>query len=187
MIPGDLEERRAHERGKYLAIREQRSDYGSSFHGRELVPRVLACNPEFVLDFGCGQNNFIQALNDHDIYGQGIDFAFPQADVLAPMHNTGFSDGVADVITAFDSLEHLLPDEVEDVLLEMRRVARPKFHFFFTIATSPSRITVNGENLHPTVKPIEWWVETISEVFQTTDIWTVGSLVWGQVTETETE
>jgi hypothetical protein len=36
--------------------------------------------------------------------------------------------------------------------------------FMFSICTRPSRITVDGQNLHPTVKPIEWWCDRIWRV-----------------------
>jgi len=73
-------------------------------------------------------------------------------------------DGVTDVVTSFDAMEHLLIQDVIPVLNEMQRVARPKAWFCFSISTRPSRITVQGENLHPTVRPKSWWIEQINRV-----------------------
>jgi len=53
---------------------------------------------------------------------------------------------------------------VDAVLAEMRRVARCRGHFVLSICTRPSRITALGENLHPTVRPLAWWLERIGRV-----------------------
>ncbi len=71
---------------------------------------------------------------------------------------------MADVVTSFDALEHLLPEDVDAVLAEMRRVARPRAHYVFSICTRPSTTTVAGEGLHPTVRPLDWWLERIARV-----------------------
>jgi len=161
----DLTQRRAHERAKYLALASrQGSTYGSTNHGRHAVPLIQRWRPRLVVDFGCGRNEFIGSLRRLGFDGLGIDFAFPEADIALPMHETGLLDGVADVVTSFDALEHLLTRDVNPVLDEMRRVARPRGWFCLSICTRPSRITVNGENLHPTVRPLAWWVERIRRV-----------------------
>ena len=71
---------------------------------------------------------------------------------------------LADAVTSFDALEHLLTEDVAATLSEMRRVCRAGGRFIFSICTRPSRITVDGQNLHPTVKATEWWLERIARV-----------------------
>ena len=58
----------------------------------------------------------------------------------------------------------LLPEEVDFTLAEMRRVAVPRGRFIFSICTRPSTTTVAGEGLHPTVRPLDWWLERIARV-----------------------
>jgi SAM-dependent methyltransferase len=162
-----LDARREHERGKYVALAAASgSRYGATNHGKAAIPLVQRLKPGFVVDFGCGRNDFVHALRrlGGGIDGLGIDFAFPEADVPRAMHKTGLLDGVADVVTSFDALEHLLPEDVDAVLAEMRRVARPRAHFVFSICTRPSKNTVAGEGLHPTVQPLAWWLERIGRV-----------------------
>ncbi len=163
-----LDARREHERKKYLALASRPAvpgtGYGSTNHGAAAIPMVQRFKPRFVVDFGCGRNNFIGALRRVGIDGLGIDFAFPEADITRAMHKTGLLDGVADVVTSFDALEHLLPEDVDAVLAEMRRVARPKAHFVFSICMRPSRTIVAGEGLHPTVRPLAWWLDRIRQV-----------------------
>lgn len=164
-IPVDLEARREHERGKYVAL--MATGYGSTNHGRfayRLVQGWKPRPPAFAVDFGCGRNLFIQHLRRLGIDGLGIDFAFPEADIPRAMHKTGLLDGVADVVTSFDALEHLLPEDVDAALAEMRRVARPRGHFVLSICTRPSRTTVAGEGLHPTVRPLAWWLDRLGQV-----------------------
>ena len=163
-----LDARREHERKKYveLAARPAAPGTGSGAtnHGAAAFPLVQRLKPRFVVDFGCGRNDFIGALRRFGIDGLGIDFAFPEADIPRAMHKTGLVDGVADVVTSFDALEHLLPEDVDAVLAEMRRVACPKAHFVFSICPRPSRTTVAGEGLHPTVRPLAWWLDRIGQV-----------------------
>lgn len=80
------------------------------------------------------------------------------------MHAVPLASSIADVVTSFDALEHLLPEDVDPVLAEMHRVARPGGRFIVSICTRPSRITVDGENLHPTVRPQSWWIGQIARV-----------------------
>lgn len=161
----NLDTRREHERSKYITLATRPgSAYGATNHGRDAIAIVKRWKPRFVVDLGCGRNDFITDLRRHGIDGIGVDFAFPEADIKKPMHDTGLVEGVADVVTSFDALEHLLIEDVVPVLTEMKRVARPRAWFCFSICTRPSRITVRGENLHPTVRPLSWWVDVIGRV-----------------------
>ena len=159
----DIETRRVREREKYLALTKSPT-YGATNHGRDAYPLVLRHAPRFVIDFGCGRNDFIRGLRRRGVDGLGVDFAFIEADIVAPMHRVSVASGVADLVTSFDALEHLLPEDVPLVLDEMRRIARSRGRFVFSIARRQSRITVNGEGLHPTVRPLRWWLAEISRV-----------------------
>lgn len=163
-----LERRRDAERAKYVKLAARsggdRCSYGGTNHGRHAYATVIAWQPRFVVDFGCGGNQFLRELRRRGIDGLGIDFANPDADIAAPMHCVPLAGGIADVVTSFDALEHLLPDDVDPVLAEMRRVGRLAGRFGLSICTRPSRITVNGQNLHPTVRPLDWWIDRIARV-----------------------
>ena len=178
----NLHVRREHEKAKYLALAARHRSYGATNHGKAAVPLVRRIRPvpRLVVDFGCGCNDFIHELRRLGIDGLGIDFAFQEADVVAPMHHTGLLDGVADVVTSFDALEHLLPEDVDRVLEETRRVGRAGANFIFSICTRPSRIKVNGEGLHPTVMPLKWWLERIGRVGVVRETRAAGRYVTGR-------
>ena len=163
--PTTLDTRREKERAKYVALATKPgSTYGSTNHGKLAVPIIQKLKPRFVVDFGCGRNDLVRDLRRLGIDGLGVDFAFPDADLVRPMHKTALHAGVADVVTSFDALEHLLPEDVDAVLAEMRRVAKPRGHFVFSICTRPSKTTVAGEGLHPTVRQLDWWLDRIGRV-----------------------
>ncbi len=185
MADPTLEARRNREREKYLKLSGRRllllggMRYGASNHGKAALKTVLAWKPMFVVDFGCGNNAFIRSLREEGIEGVGIDFANAEADLIAPMHDVPLDAGAADLVTCFDALEHLLPDDVDHVLREMQRVAMPpdadavdaaNRRFIFSISTRKSTIRVGGENLHPTVKPRGWWIERISRLAEVTEV-----------------
>jgi len=177
----DLDARREQERSKYVALASRPgSAYGATNHGRDAIGIVKRWRPRFVVDFGCGRNDFIAELRRHGIDGLGVDFAFPEADIARPMHDTGIVEGVADVITSFDALEHLLTEDVVPVLTEIRSVSRPRAWFCFSICTRPSRITVRGENLHPTVRPLSWWADAIGRVGVVSDTRAAGRYLTGR-------
>jgi len=165
-----LDQRREHERQKYIKLAAQSGNYGGTNHGRHAYATVAAWQPRFVVDFGCGNNAFIREMRRRGIDGLGVDFVNEEADIIAPMHKVPLASGIADVVTSFDALEHLLPDDVDPALSEMKRVAVPSGRFIFSICTGPSRITVDGDNLHPTVQPIEWWLERISRISLVLDV-----------------
>ena len=174
-----IDRRREAERAKYVRLARERASYGGTNHGRHAYATVIAWQPRFVVDFGCGDNAFIRELRRRGIDGLGLDFANDCADINAAMHCVPVAGGLADVVTSFDALEHLLPEDVDPVLSEMRRVGRPSGHFILSISTHPSRITVEGQNLHPTVRPIDWWVDRIGRVGMAESAGTSGRYLTG--------
>ena len=84
--PTILDTRREKERAKYVALAAKPgSTYGSTNHGKLAVPIIQKFKPRFVVDFGCGRNDLVRELRRLGIDGLGIDFAFPEADMVAPM------------------------------------------------------------------------------------------------------
>lgn len=138
--------------------------YGHSNHGANALEWLVERHTS-VLDVGCGHNEFVKAWRESKGQAQkwqaiGCDFACPSADTLALATALPFGADSYDLVTAFDVLEHLPEAEVMPALREMARVAR---WYCFSIATRPSTILWQGQNLHPTVRPLDWWHDRIRE------------------------
>lgn len=130
--------------------------YGHSNHGARSIALLEKWQAKSVLDVGCGFNEFSKAVSAKmGIEAVGVDFACPGADIVCPASKLPFQDGQFDVVTSFDMLEHLLPDEVDATLDEMRRVSS---RFIVSIAYVDSVNKWNGKTLHPTVRPEHWWI-----------------------------
>lgn len=144
--------------------------YGHSNHGKRHLQRVVESNPEGVLDIGCGHNQFVRSVRRSlpKCKAMGADFACPSADyniditseldvrdLLADMGGKRF-----DLLTAFDVLEHLRPEQLDTALKNMKIISK---RFMFTISFRPSSIlSISGDNLHPSVMPPESWGALIS-------------------------
>jgi ubiquinone/menaquinone biosynthesis C-methylase UbiE len=132
--------------------------YGHKNHGRDALPLVREVPS--LLDVGCGHNEFATKCRSLGIAATGVDFACPSADVIASAEALPFEDKSFHTLTAFDMLEHLLPEQVEPVLREFARLSH---HFVFSISYVPSIHKVAGETLHPCVRPEDWWIQRIHE------------------------
>ena len=116
-----------------------------------------------ILDVGCGNNYFIKYVRNHiKISAWGIDFACPNADLIADILDLPFENKQWDLVTAWDVLEHLRPEQVDVGLKELSRVSNT---FAFIISRYPARPfePVPYHNLHPTVWSKEKWIEHIEK------------------------
>ena len=100
-----------------LASRDK-STYGDNFNGKYALLDIIESGSEFVVDIGCGGNQFINEIRKAGIQGTGIDISNKGADIIAPAHLTTLENNIATHITSFDCMEHLEPDEISEVLLE---------------------------------------------------------------------
>jgi SAM-dependent methyltransferase len=147
--------------GIYAAVKGY-ATYGHTNHGSKSLPYIVVSKPESLLDVGCGHNEFCASLKIvlPNIRAVGCDFACPSADVKADILNLPFADKEFDMLTAFDVLEHLAPNQVVPALDEMARVSK---RFCFSISHVESITKWEGKTLHPTVKDEQWWLDRIRE------------------------
>lgn len=65
-------------------------------------------------------------------------------------------------------MEHIHPDDLEASFREISRVTNC---YICKICTRPSKAKgIDGEDLHPIVKPLEWWQEQFKKYFRTVTI-----------------
>ena len=143
---------------------EAYSYYGKSNHGHKALKSIAALEPLSLLDVGCGHNAFVKEIKKFGIEkAVGVDFACKSADKIADILDLPFTDKEFDFLTAWDVLEHLLPDQIDSALLEMQRVSK---RFAFTIAYETAYTLpppgFEGHNLHQCVENEQWWRNIIS-------------------------
>lgn len=175
----DIAQRRSQELAKYDAIYSGKvpgrwGRYGAFNHWKpiqkELIDRGIARSD--ICDVGTGKGDFPKwCVEQGSSLAVGCDFALQTETngpgwmlLRAPGHEIPLEDGAVEYVTAFDMLEHCLPEEVQDVLKEFRRISR--IGAVFSICNRPSRNVVNGSTLHPTVRPSSWWVKQISDIMK---------------------
>lgn len=157
------------EKEKYEWLSAHNQSYGSTNHGKPYIPYILNnCNIKFpLLDIGCGRNNFIECIKketNHTVTAIGIDFAFKEADIVCDAQDIPIIDNYFNTIVSFDFFEHLLPDSIDNVIIEIIRVVRTGSKFFATISNVDSvNRGPNGETLHPTVRSIDWWLNIFKQ------------------------
>ena len=71
-----------------------------------------------------------------------------------------FEDNYFSLVTSFDVLEHLDETDIDATLGEIARVIRPGGTFYGAVSCRKSGIDdKHGDNLHRTVRSVDWWIE----------------------------
>lgn len=148
------------EKAKYTALYASGTmpRYGHTNHGRGAAGLIERWQPASVLDVGCGYNEFVQGLRAKGIAAHGVDFACPGADEIVDLLALPYGAKQYDLLTAFDVLEHLRPDEVSRAIDEMARVST---RFCVSISYVASVNKWQGQTLHPTVRNEDWWINQL--------------------------
>jgi hypothetical protein len=147
------------------------------FNGVSIIPQLpkiqLLCSKlgaKTLLDYGCGKGLQYRAQNIKLRSGEIIPSvqSYLGVDAIA-CYDPGvaefqaFPEGQFDGVISTDVLEHCPEPDLPWILGEMFGAAR-KF-VFANIAAYPAAKTLpNGENAHCTVRPQEWWNETIAPI-----------------------
>ena len=72
------------------------------------------------------------------------------------------ADNFFSVVICFDMLQHLDEADIDSTLLEISRTLRKGGLFLGSVCCRPSRLKdTNGDNLHRTVKGIDWWIKRV--------------------------
>lgn len=148
------------EKYKKIYSNDEYSFYGHTNHGSEAYELISVMCPESIVDVGCGHNEFCIYFSQNEVKSVGVDFACPSSNVIADAVNLPFKNKSFDILTSFDMLEHLLPKDISSVLDEFKRISK---RYVFSISYVPSKILVEGENLHPSVFSKDWWVSELQK------------------------
>lgn len=127
----------------------ENAQYGAKGHiWSEIVARLIDTVPaRTVLDYGCGKGTLGEALRDKMRIAE-YDPAIPQKS--APPEK-------ADLVVCTDVLEHIEPDNLDDVLDDLERLTERAA--FLNVATVPAKKTLpDGRNAHLIIEPYAWWL-----------------------------
>ena len=129
-----------------------------------------------IVDVGCGNHTFLNHIGfvNPGLIMYGIDIVrvepIPQEVTFlkAPAWNLRGVGVPIDLITSFDLLEHLAPDDVYQTLEEWSGRAKR----LVVSISSVKSITLGpeGQNLHLTIQPLDWWKEKMKLYFQEVSI-----------------
>jgi 2-polyprenyl-3-methyl-5-hydroxy-6-metoxy-1,4-benzoquinol methylase len=139
--------------------------------GLELVRRLgRTFRGKTILEFGAGNGKLSRHLEAQANRVTAVEVsahAFAKIQCTRKIHGDAFSLAMLrdhfDVFASVDVLEHLTENDIRLVLREAGRLADS---LFLSVSTRPSGLLgPNGENLHLTVRPAQWWVEQVGRYF----------------------
>jgi ubiquinone/menaquinone biosynthesis C-methylase UbiE len=114
-----------------------------------------------LLDVGCGRGEILDYAETEGFTRiRGVDVVpelFSERVSHGEAHSLPFVDDEFDVVTCFDVLEHLLPDDTDRALSELDRVSYQAV--ILSAANYPSRN--NGDNLHINIRAYKQWDKLI--------------------------
>ena len=164
-------------RNTYIKLYEQ-TNYGQVNHGEQAYDIVQDLKPSSLLDVGCGRGDFCKYIYDNicqEVYG--LDFASKPI-LEGPTwfdgyaHKIPLQDKSVDVVTSFDTFEHIPEQDIDKTFQEIKRVV--KKYCVFNISSHPaSKTGLDGEDLHPTLKPQQWWNSKIKKIFEVDSVLTI--------------
>ncbi len=109
-------------------------------------------------DYGAGKCNLKRKLDELGAAGfeyLPYDPAFPEYGEPRP----------ADLVCCIDVLEHIEPDFLENVLLDLKRVVR-KFGFLTIHTGAAVKHLDDGRNAHLIQRPASWWLPILCRHFE---------------------
>jgi hypothetical protein len=132
--------------------------YGTSSvkYLRYLRPEIQLRAPTSVLDYGCGQSQFVDNLGLPD-----------EASLLrfdpAIREYANLPAESVDLLVNIDVLEHIEEHDLDQTIAQMREVCRDAI---IIVDTAPAKhLLPDGRNAHVTLQQAAWWHERLSRHF----------------------
>ena len=120
-----------------------------------------------LLDVGCGRGEVLAMARQmgfsHVVGVEAVNYLCNGVDVINGMaHALPFEDNAFDIVTMFDVMEHLIPEDTAQVCGELQRVARREI----LLTVHNGSHVFNGEELHINrMGSYEAWQEFIEYIF----------------------
>jgi SAM-dependent methyltransferase len=124
-----------------------------------------------LLDYGCGKGNM--PWRPHEGYKNGLWGFLPDKiqsiylyDPCYPPFSTKPPQGWQfDVVGCADVMEHIPEEDVDTVLKDLTSFCKPDGVLLFSISGNKAmKAFEDGENLHCTIRSMDWWKDKIESV-----------------------
>lgn len=122
-----------------------------------------------IIDFGCGTGRAAQKFKDMGFNVLGVDHAGNCLDENIDIDFTisnlwNLPDLEYDYGFCTDVMEHIPTSKVDDVLKNIKKSVKSVYFQICTVQDGFGDLI--GDELHLTVKPLEWWVEKLSQYWR---------------------
>lgn len=125
--------------------------YGDK-HADKVLAIAESIKSKSILDYGCGKGTLARAI------------PFPIWEYDPAIPGKEMSPRPADLVVCTDVLEHIEPDKLDAVLMDLKRVTLKVA--YLTISTRKAQKTLaNGKNAHLIVKDKNWWEANLRRYF----------------------
>jgi hypothetical protein len=160
---------------KQQKILHQNPNYGvASLHFAPIVADFIRqTGVQSICDYGAGKKNLLLGLQRHGI--EQVQY-YP----FDPAFEDYGEPRPADLVCCIDVLEHIEPEKLEFVLLELSKIT---INFgFFSIHMGPAaKMLPDGRNAHLIQKPSSWWLPKLTQYFEILHLQShqmMGSGIW---------
>lgn len=135
-------------------LHRKRSDYGRIGHkwAKKAAEICERHGYKEVLDYGCGKGTFKQAMPEH-VTVHEYDPGVPGKELR---HTAG-------LVVCTDVLEHVEPEYIDDVILDIRQLCDRALLVINT--TASNKKLDDGRNAHLIQEGRDWWLERLRPVF----------------------
>ncbi len=125
---------------------------GGGRYANAVLEMYESIGAKSILDYGCGKGYLGKAL------------PFPIWEYDPAIKGKDESPRPADLVTCFDVLEHIEPDKLDKVLLDIHRCTN-KIAYFSINTKASSKTLADGRNTHLIQENSDWWIKKLSEFF----------------------
>lgn len=166
---------RAAEIAKYAHVYQALPDYrmgeARKADARDDLRAAFEHGCRSYLDIGCGRGEMLEyarTLGYTDVAGLEVVPALCGGDVMqCAIHDLHKIPSLHyDLVTSFDVIEHVLPDDDSTLLAQMARIARK--YLTVTANNRPSIDPTTGNDLHVNIRDYDAWDLMIRTIWQST-------------------
>ena len=126
---------------------------------KEISQLITKFNASSILDYGCGKGLQYTRDNLHHDYFNSI---MPALFDIGVSEFEQLPSGTFDAVISIDVLEHIPELQLEHVLKQIYSKAN-KCVFLGIHSYTATKYLPNGENVHCTIRPVEWWIKLVSQ------------------------